>query len=412
MEKIGTKKRFFDAISNYLDSKVDYSSTDKILNTVDVNKVLVRSFSIGGPMQKNNFTPEFKVNTKLNVGYSGLDPWGGYWRHQNGRDSESSISDDYEPDEFISSMDGLYSALPSLEGKSSKRDKKEIQKVSKDAWAVVYDKFRDKFNLNNTQYALLMGQLAHETGNFSSLEEIGSSDYFKRYEGKLGNNNSGDGEKYKGRGPIQLTGKWNYEQAQKWFDKIGLSEAYKEKTGKDLNIVENPDTVAYDPIIGAYATMCYISVLRPKVMRIIQNSNVESPDQVTNSTIKDITYEINGGYNGLSDRIIKTRSYLKQLTSNDTRGDYSDFRSRYDKKFLDKFSTAFDNPNYYKYQNTVDRTYKNLYLKAKEYNPEVSINSGFRSREHNARVGGSKTSKHLTGRAIDFGFYEKSTKNI
>jgi putative chitinase len=67
--------------------------------------------------------------------------------------------------------------------------------------------------------AAFLAQLAHESGQFRFMEEIwGPTDAQRRYEPvtrlsqALGNTEAGDGKRFKGRGPIQLTGRANYKR--------------------------------------------------------------------------------------------------------------------------------------------------------------------------------------------------------
>src|ERR1051326_8582511 len=63
-----------------------------------------------------------------------------------------------------------------------------------------------------------LSQLAHESAHLGYMEEIASG---AAYEGRadLGNTQPGDGKRYKGRGPIQLTGRANYK---KYGDLLGV----------------------------------------------------------------------------------------------------------------------------------------------------------------------------------------------
>jgi predicted chitinase len=63
--------------------------------------------------------------------------------------------------------------------------------------------------LTRPQIAYVLATAEHESAGFATLEEFASGD---RYEGRadLGNNQAGDGRRFKGRGYVQLTGRNNY----------------------------------------------------------------------------------------------------------------------------------------------------------------------------------------------------------
>lgn len=120
--------------------------------------------------------------------------------------------------------------------------------------------------------AHFMAQLAHESGGFRYMEEIASG---QAYEGRadLGNVHPGDGKRYKGRGPIQLTGRLNYRNS-----------------GRALGIdfESHPEIVAI-PSIGLHVA-CSFWVGR-RLNALADGDDVEG-----------ITKRINGGQNGLADR--------------------------------------------------------------------------------------------------------------
>ena len=117
-----------------------------------------------------------------------------------------------------------------------------------------------------------LAQLAHESGNFKYMEEIASG---AAYEGRkdLGNVMSGDGVKFKGRGPIQLTGRANYR-----------------KYGRALGIdFESNPTIVAIPSVGLLVACKFWS----------DNGLNALADQ---DDVAMITRRINGGLNGLQDR--------------------------------------------------------------------------------------------------------------
>jgi len=120
--------------------------------------------------------------------------------------------------------------------------------------------------------AAFLAQLAHESGEFRYMEEIASG---AAYEGRtdLGNTQPGDGMRFKGRGPIQLTGRSNYRAA-----------------GQALGIdLENNPTRAAEPDVG-FRTAAWFWNSR----------NLNTYADAGN--FDAITYRVNGGYNGKASR--------------------------------------------------------------------------------------------------------------
>ena len=128
------------------------------------------------------------------------------------------------------------------------------------------------------QMAHFIAQLGHESMSFLYTEEIASG---AAYEGRadLGNTQPGDGQRFKGRGLIQLTGRANYA-------------AYSKFTGIDY--VAKPTLLSTDPMV-AVDVSCWFW----------KDRGVDKLAEMDD--VKAVTKRINGGYNGLDDRMQNLR---------------------------------------------------------------------------------------------------------
>ena len=75
--------------------------------------------------------------------------------------------------------------------------------------------FMPKYDIDtDKEIAAFIAQIGHESGQLRYVEEIASG---AAYEGRkdLGNTQKGDGKRFKGRGLIQITGRFNYTQLSK-----------------------------------------------------------------------------------------------------------------------------------------------------------------------------------------------------
>lgn len=129
--------------------------------------------------------------------------------------------------------------------------------------------------------AAFVAQLAHESGEFRWMEEIwGPTSAQRRYEPatdlskQLGNVQPGDGRRFKGRGPIQLTGRANYQR----FGKL---------LGVDL--VAAPERAAAPDVAFRIAALYW--------------ANRGLNELADAQNFREITRRINGGFNGLADRL-------------------------------------------------------------------------------------------------------------
>lgn len=135
--------------------------------------------------------------------------------------------------------------------------------------------------------AHFLAQIGHESGELHFREEIASG---QDYEGRndLGNNQPGDGRKFKGRGLIQLTGRANYA-------------AYGRAMNREGEILSTPGIVASDDYLCVDVAGWFWA-------RRALNPLADADDLTT------ITRKINGKLNGFEDRkrlLIRAKALLR-----------------------------------------------------------------------------------------------------
>jgi len=184
-------------------------------------------------------------------------------------------------------------------------------------WVEPLNHVCEKYDINTpTRQAAFLGQTMHESGNLKVLSEnlnykpealmrLWSSRFpdmdtaekyahnpekiaNKVYAGRMGNTEDGDGFKYRGRGIIQLTGKDSYKACG---DAIGV------------DLVSNPDLVA-TPEYAALSAGWYWN----------KRGLNSLCDSLSDENMKELTRRINGGTNGLEDRIAKTKAAFAVLS--------------------------------------------------------------------------------------------------
>lgn len=185
-------------------------------------------------------------------------------------------------------------------------DPPEIRQQSPEALAKLPTQFQNQIKnelyragVTGVELAQFLAQVAHETANFTSLEELpdssGDQYFYKRYwynervRNILGNKSKEDAVKYKGRGLFHLTGRYNYE-----------------KCGKALGVdlVNNPQLAA-DP---SYQVPIALWFWKNRVVR-------RMGDDANFADTAAVTYFINkyAGPKNISNRDSKFKKYLELL---------------------------------------------------------------------------------------------------
>lgn len=150
----------------------------------------------------------------------------------------------------------------------------------------------NKLGWSPREQAMFLANVQHETGNYQWFTELGGDSYFSRYDGRkdLGNTQPGDGAKYKGRGLIHLTGRANYAD-------IG------NRMGVDL--IKYPQLLEDDPKMAVASAIAWWERQKeqfPKFREAIENDNIVA-----------VNKGVNGGNNGMQERIAYYNEFKKKL---------------------------------------------------------------------------------------------------
>lgn len=122
--------------------------------------------------------------------------------------------------------------------------------------------------------AAFLSQIAVESKGLTDFEEDASGALYEGNVKNLGNTQKGDGVRFKGRGPIQLTGRDNYTRAGRAL-------------GKDL--VNHPELVQNDPVTAFQTAAWFWNDKHPNAAADAGN-------------FTKVTTLVNGGTNGLDQR--------------------------------------------------------------------------------------------------------------
>lgn len=177
---------------------------------------------------------------------------------------------------------------------------------------VFFRKYAEQQGIKGAELTHLMAQADVETDHFKTLKEYGNNAYFKMYEpvfkkdkngriiidpktkkpkhfrekaDDLGNDYRGDGARYKGRGFLQVTGRYNYRT-------VG------QRIGVDLE--KNPEILEKDPYIAAKASLAYWEIFVKPNIKNFKN-------------VRDVTGEINPGLKHLQKRKDRHQEYKVAL---------------------------------------------------------------------------------------------------
>lgn len=134
-----------------------------------------------------------------------------------------------------------------------------------------------KFNITNkSRICAFLAQAGHESSGLKYTEELASGNAYE-FRKDLGNIYRGDGMRFKGHGIFQITGRDNHTKVSQYF-------------GEDF--ISNPRKLC-EPFWASLSAGWYWHTRGLNLIADYHNLN----------SFRQITKKINGGYNGLEDRL-------------------------------------------------------------------------------------------------------------
>ena len=158
-------------------------------------------------------------------------------------------------------------------------------------WAMAYE-------INNTKRLVhYLAQVMHESACLRYTTEIASGAAYDTGAKAIALGNTpekdGDGQKFKGRGYIQLTGRANYK-------------AFSESDLCMEDVLKNPEKVADFPL-NQMASMWF---WQTKGLNTL--ADLDDGGKVGEDIVRRITQKVNGGQNGIAERLLYYRRFKKE----------------------------------------------------------------------------------------------------
>lgn len=300
-------KETIETIKNDQKNIIDeFSKLNLDLSSVDNNSVTIKR-NKNSSRRRNSILEQSTPQESNNRSVNNNENYGTYYRNDGEANNDVPVANDTNTHTSDSNL--------TVEEKVEK-----IRDLIPDSVYRELPSVLKQYNLtSDLRFSHFISQLMHESANFNAkIENMNySKDSLLRVFGRYFNNTSAaqyarkpemigsrvygarmgngpeptkEGFKYRGRGYIQLTGKDNYNRFSRYAN---------------IDVVQNPDLVTSTKYALSSAAW------------FITSNNIHTKMDLGNdlNAIKEVTRRINGGYNGLNDRISKFNLIYNRVTA-------------------------------------------------------------------------------------------------